>query len=478
MPEKRLLKDVLEAYPGPDTTRIEAQLSRELDLNDKKIIVLDDDPTGVQTVSGVSVYTDWTYRSVLSGFQEENSLFYILTNSRAFTGEEARRINGDAAENVLRASRGTGKDFILISRSDSTLRGHYPLETQTLRDVLEAHDVRVDGEIICPFFMEGGRYTEQNIHYVRVGDVLIPAGETEFARDRTFGYRNSHLGCWIEEKSGGRYRMEDVTYISVDSLRRMDTEKICGDLLKMEGFSKAVLNSVSYDDVRVFAVAFFRALRAGKRFIFRSAAAIPKVLGGVPDRPLLTRTQLIDDGNRNGGLIVVGSHVKRTSDQLDKLLQNGCAEPVEFNQHLVVNPEKFRQEIVRVQALINQKIRSGATVAVYTRRERFDLNTGNREDELLIAKRISEALTDFVSALEAKPRFIIAKGGITSSDIGTRGLLVKRATVLGQVLPGIPVWLTGEDSRFPGMPYIIFPGNVGDSDALYTIVDLLSAQSR
>ena len=72
-----------------------------------------------------------------------------------------------------------------------------------------------------------------------------------------------------------------------------------------------------------------------------------------------------------------------------------------------------------------------------------------------------------------EPAFIIAKGGITSSDVGTKALKVKKANVLGQICPGIPVWETDDGSKFPHMAYVIFPGNVGDADTLKTAVEKL-----
>ena len=474
MTEETTLSEVLGSYPPPETSQIDAQLKREIARSRKKIVVIDDDPTGVQTVFGVSVYTDWTYQSVLSGFMEDTALFFILTNSRAYPSETAKQINADIAENVIRASEETKKDFILVSRSDSTLRGHYPLETETLRDALADHGLTPDGEILCPFFLEGGRYTDQNIHYVQIGEKLIPAGQTEFARDKTFGYENSRLDQWIEEKTQGNCRAEDVACISVQKLRSMDIDRITEILLQAENFSKIVVNALCYADVKAFCIAFFRAVRAGKRFIFRSAAAIPKVLGGIPDQALLTKKQLVSQDSENGGLIVVGSHVKRTTEQLEALLGMSGVEGIEFNQHLVTDEDRFAAEAVRVQTLIREKIAAGITTAVYTRRQRFDVGSGNKEDELRTAKKISDAITGFVSSLDVRPSFILAKGGITSSDIGTMGLRVKKAVVLGQVLPGVPVWLTGAESRFPGLPLIIFPGNVGGPGALLDIVRSLT----
>jgi uncharacterized protein YgbK (DUF1537 family) len=80
-----------------------------------------------------------------------------------------------------------------------------------------------------------------------------------------------------------------------------------------------------------------------------------------------------------------------------------------------------------------------------------------------------------VRQLERRPRYLLAKGGITSSDIATRGLGIRRALVLGQILPGVPVWQSGPESRFPGMPYIVFPGNVGGVEALAEVCKQLKA---
>ena len=79
-------------------------------------------------------------------------------------------------------------------------------------------------------------------------------------------------------------------------------------------------------------------------------------------------------------------------------------------------------------------------------------------------------LIEIVRSLDVQPRYLVAKGGITSSDVATHGLGIKRAMVPGQILPGVPVWRSGTESRYPGMPYIVFPGNVGGPEALVEIV--------
>ena len=163
------------------------------------IIVLDDDPTGVQTVNNVYVYTDWSQDTILKIFRSDENMAFILSNSRGLSSAESKKQHEIIAKNIAFAAKTTCRDFILVSRSDSTLRGHYPLETSTLRDVLEEElPIRFDGEIICPFFCEGGRFTINDIHYVREGNNLIPAGLTEFAKDKTFGYSASSLPEWCE----------------------------------------------------------------------------------------------------------------------------------------------------------------------------------------------------------------------------------------------------------------------------------------
>ena len=154
----RLPAGELEHKAERDEGRIERLLGDAIKRSGRKLVVLDDDPTGVQTVHDVSVYTDWSEESVLQGFQEEGNLFYILTNSRGFTEDETKKAHQEIAGNIVKAARKTGRDFLIMSRGDSTLRGHYPLETQVLRDVLSREGQQeTDGEVICPFFKEGGR---------------------------------------------------------------------------------------------------------------------------------------------------------------------------------------------------------------------------------------------------------------------------------------------------------------------------------
>lgn len=474
--EKKLKIDILESYKPVKISEEELDkiLFSLIKESRKKIIVLDDDPTGVQTVHDISVYTDWSEESIYSGFNEENRLFYILTNSRGFTVEQTTKCHTEIIERVNKISQETGKEYMIISRGDSTLRGHYPLETELLRKGFEADGKKhVDGEIICPFFKEGGRFTIDNVHYVKTGDELVPAGQTEFAKDKTFGYASSNLCEYIEEKTQGKYKVQDVTIISLDELRNVKIDEVTEKLLKVNNFGKIVVNAIDYCDLKVFAIALYKAMKQGKNYMFRVAAAIVKVVGGISDKSLLTRKDMVIKETSNGGIVVVGSHTQKTTSQVEELKKLKDLIFIEFNSDLVLDEKAFEKEITDTLAKEEKFIGEGKTVVVYTKRKLLVVENDTKEEALIRSVKISDAVQSLVGKLNITPAFVIAKGGITSSDVGTKALHVKRANVLGQIRPGIPVWQTGEESRFPMTPYIIFPGNVGEITTLREAVEIL-----
>lgn len=464
----------LPVWKDLPTQKVDALYKDALAAFDRKIIVLDDDPTGIQTVHGVKVYIDWTYERILDCFQDADGMSFIMTNSRSFTSAYTESVHREIAENAAKAAAETGKDYVLISRGDSTMRGHWPLETQVLADVLtQVGGKKFDGEVVMPFFMEGGRFTFGNVHYVKDGDMLHPAGTTEFAKDATFGYTASNIAEWCEEKSGGAYPAENCICIALEDIRSLNVEKIASQLMAAKDFTKIIVNAVCYEDLKVFSAAYVKALNAGKEFMFRTAAAWTKILGGIPDKALLTKEELIEDPSL-GGIVLVGSHVNKTTLQLEDLKNSGL--PIrfeEFDATRVTEENGLEHEVERIITIAEEEIRKGGTVAVYTTRKRIDLEGYDKEQRLQMSVAISDAVTSIIGKLTVKPSFIVAKGGITSSDVGVKALRVKRALVMGQIMPGIPVWMTGDESKFPQMPYVIFPGNVGEVTTLTSVVRTL-----
>ena len=442
-----------------------------------KFVVLDDDPTGVQTVHGVHVYTDWTYESMKEAFEEPESLFFILTNSRGMTEEETTRIHHEIIDVISKVSAETYTPYLYISRSDSTLRGHFPLETEILKEGLLRNYAHVDGEILYPFFPEGGRYTVDNIHFAKYGDDLVPCAETEFAKDATFGFSSSSLPEYIEEKTAGKFKAEDVTCISLKDLREGNIDRVYEQLMQVKDFGKVIVNSLDYDDVKTFCIALFKALHDDKVFVFRTAAGFVKCAGGIPDKHLLTRDEMIHEESLRGGIVAVGSHTAKTTAQLEELLKLENTQEIAFRSSAVLeSDEVLEQEIMRCIHEAESVIREGKTAVCYTERTLLSFPGDTKEEALVRSVKISDALQRIVRDLNVKPAFVVAKGGITSSDIGVKALHVKKALVLGQIRPGIPVWKTDDQSRFPGIPYIIFPGNVGENTTLREAVEILTGK--
>jgi uncharacterized protein YgbK (DUF1537 family) len=466
--------DILKSYPAIDEKSVQTLLEQAVKDDPHKIIVLDDDPTGIQTVHDISVYTDWSFDSISCGFKEKNKVFYILTNSRGFTEEQTIKAHREIGSTVAAVAGKEQQNYLIISRGDSTLRGHYPLETMILKEQWEEDTGKgVDGEILCPYFKEGGRFTIDNIHYVKYGDVLIPAGQTEFAQDKTFGYQASDLTEYIEEKSKGAYKKEQVLTVSLQELRGLKIDEIAAKLMGVTGFGKVVVNAIDACDVKVFCVALYRAIAQGKYFLFRTAAGFVKELGAISDKPLLTRADMVTADTHTGGIVVVGSHTQKTTGQVEQLKSLAGVQFIEFNSDLVLEEKRFQEEITSVVKQEEEWIQRGITVIVYTKRKLLTLENDSKQEALKRSVKISDAVQSLVGRLKVTPAFVVAKGGITSSDIGTKALKVKRANVLGQIRPGIPVWQTDRESKFPAIPYVIFPGNVGEPNTLKEVLEIL-----
>lgn len=469
---------VCEKIPLPDREIVEKRLHETQAQFKRKIVVLDDDPTGVQTVHDVPVYTDWRRQTLERVLLEPCRMVFVLTNSRSFTEAATRQVHQEIAQNLAAASQTTGVPFLLVNRGDSTLRGHYPLETQILRQELEKHmAVQYSGEVIMPYFQEGGRVTVDNVHYVKNEERLIPVGMTEFAKDTTFSFSASDLTEWCEERSGGAYPAEDAVVISLTDLRNLDYAGILKKLMGVRHFRKVIVNAADDRDAEVFATALLQAIQQGREFLFYSAAGLVRVLGGISKRPLLTRDELCPAGNSLGGLVIVGSHVQKTTEQLEYLLSSGLnTVPICFHAEAVLQPAALQEEHDRVLRETETAIRSGQTAVVYTSRRVLRAQEESTQENLRLSVQISRALTSTVGNLTVRPSFLVAKGGITSNDIGVRALGVRRAWVMGQAAPGVPVWRTGKESKFPNLAYVIFPGNVGGKTTLSSVVQMLAGE--
>src|SRR5512133_2424224 len=257
MKEERIRKDELfkrlpAAWPEDLLPAIQAQIHQA----NRKVIVLDDDPTGTQTVHGVTVLTHWSMDQLAYELLDAAPALYLLTNSRSLPPAEAEALNTQTGRQLAQAKQQAGRDFSLISRSDSTLRGHFPGEVSAL-----AHGVgqSFDAWVLVPYFAEGGRYTIADVHYVAEGEWLVPAGQTEFARDKAFGYQASNLHEWVAEKSGQSVPTQPVHALSLEMLRQGGPAAALRWLLALPQSSLCIANVASDRDLEVLALALRQA---------------------------------------------------------------------------------------------------------------------------------------------------------------------------------------------------------------------------
>ena len=417
------------------------------------VVVLDDDPTGTQTVRDLPVLTRWSPDDVDWALAQGAPAFFVLTNTRSLAPDDAAARTREVVRTCLDVARRRGVEVIVASRSDSTLRGHFPLET----DVVAA-EVGADAVVLAPAFPDAGRVTLDGVHWLREGDTLTPVAESEFAADASFGYRHSRLADWVAEKSGGAIPADDVAEVGIGSLR--------AGPVTLPRARVIVLDAVVDDDLRAGVLAILAAERDGARFVYRVGPSFVRARVGQGEQPPIADADLRDAVGTGHGLVVVGSHVARTSRQLERLGARRELARVEIDVPTVL--ASGHRHLDDVVAQVATSLEHRTTVLSTSR----TLVTGRDEAESLeIARRVSAALTGVVGRVVAAspPAYVLAKGGITSSDVATESLRADRAWVRGSLLPGIvSLWAPAS-----GPPLVVFAGNVGGEDALADVVDRL-----
>ncbi|MGI9537702.1 MAG: four-carbon acid sugar kinase family protein [Desulfocapsaceae bacterium] len=455
----------LDTLPPEWQTDLLPRIQQELGQSTYKVVVLDDDPTGTQTVRDIPVLTTWSVAALEAELSGDFPAFFILTNSRSLPEDAACELAREIGENLYQASENSGVRVVVISRSDSTLRGHFPSEVDVSARALKKDQLPY---LIVPFFLEGGRYTLNDIHYVKERDSLVPAALTPFAKDAAFGFINSNLKNYIEEKTGGKIKAEEVIAVSLQDIRVGGPDKVADIFRSVPRGAACFINAASYRDMEVVVAALIKVENEGYEFLYRTAASFVRSRIGLDAGDGLLSGEKLVTPSAHGGLFVIGSYVPKTTSQVSALFDLTEIEAIEVQVDELLDEDNRRSEIDRVISLTNQTLGSGADAAIYTSRS---LVTGSdAASSLEIGRIVSESLVEIVSNITSQPRYLVAKGGITSSDIATKALGIKRAMVIGQALPGVPAWRCGKETRYPGMTYIVFPGNVGEDDALAQIV--------
>jgi len=477
--------EVLAGLPAPRSDAAELRDAvRAMRAADGLLLgVLDDDPTGSQAVHDVQVVTVLAEDVYAAALDTPAATCFVLTNTRSLDEPAAAERATDAARGLLAVAARRDARIQLVTRSDSTLRGHVLAEVGAVQAARrEAHGQEFDGVLLVPAFLEAGRVTAGDIHWARTPAGLVPVGQTEFARDPAFGYESSDLRVFVQEKSGGAIRRDQVTSIGIPDIRSGGPSRVRELLASVAGGAWVVVNATDHADLDAVACGVLLAERDGQRFLFRSGPSFVRALSGLGPRPPLRGAELratAPPGSGPGGaaargrhgLIVVGSHVGHTSRQLAALRAAGGVTAVELDVPAILGGA---DPVARIVPQVTAALRE-SDVLLYTSRT---VAAGrDRADGLAIARTVSAALATAVrAALPARPAWVLAKGGITSHDVATAGLGIRRAEVAGQLFPGVISVFRPVDAApgAVGLPYVVFAGNVGDDGTLADVVALLN----
>lgn len=456
----------------------------------RRLVVLDDDPTGTQCIADLPVLTRWSVPDLQWALQQPTTGFFVLTNTRSLTEADAAQRNREIVRALAEASRlEGGVPYVIASRSDSTLRGYYPLETDVISTELAELGQSVDGIVICPAYIEPGRVTVDSVHWMRTNEGMIPVADSEFAKDASFGYHNSDLRDWVEEKTGGRIPRSAVARITLADIREGGPDRVQEILGGLQDNQPVVVDAADYADLEVVVLALVRAEAAGKTFIYRIAPSFVRPRSGQQGTPPIDAARLtgiVAQANSERaedqrpsvrhGLIAVGSHVGLTTRQLAHLRDTGHIVELELDVPTLLDPSARDRHVTEIAAEAARLLRDNPSDSDVVIRTSRTLVTGaDATDSLAIARTVSAALVGTVQEVVTlvRPAFVLAKGGITSSDTATEGLGIRRAWTRGNMLPGIVSLWEPVAGPAAGIPYIVFAGNVGDDRALAAVVATL-----
>ena len=453
-----------------------------------KVVVIDDDPTGSQTVHSCPLLLRWDVETLRQGLRHPSPLLFLLADTRALTPVAAAERNRSIAAALDQAlqQEGLARDqVILVSRGDSTLRGHGVLEPVVLEECFGPFDATFH----VPAFLEGGRTTVNGVHLLH-GE---PVHTSPFAQDRLFGFSSSDLACWLEEKSDGAIAAASVQRISgrdLDAACAAGLPLLIDRLRCLHGNASVVVDAERQEQLTALAAAV-RTLQGEKRFLFRSAASMVKALADPGPPPLdpegLAALRRQDPGGKPlPGLVMVGSHVPLADAQLQELLADGRCTGLELPVARIARvleggtPDLLLADLERewgehLQACLARR----CTPVLFTSRGELTFGDGasSQRRRLQFGLELAQLTARLVAALAPQLGYVISKGGITTGTLLAEGLDLEAVQLEGQLLPGLSLVRPLVPGGLPwdGLPIVTFPGNLGDARTLADAWRLMEA---
>ena len=440
-----------------------------------KIIIFDDDPTGSQTVHSCPLLLRWDQQTLTNGINDPSPLLFLLANTRSLLPELAAKRIREMSKSIREALISEGvflKDILFVSRGDSTLRGHGVLEPKIINEQLGPFDATFH----VPAFFEGGRTTLNGVHLLNGS----PVHTTPFAKDKTFGYSTSHLDLWLEEKSQGFIQANDVKRLSISMLdaavdSKMGMTRLIDWLLELTDNQFVVVDAQAHAQLAALGKAV-RNLIGKKRFLFRSAASLINGLANLPPQPFC-REQLSSlrlrnkSGRFKTGLVTVGSHVPLADQQLEVLLGQSSCEGIELEVKKIEGlfaSKSPQQKLLMLQEELFPKFKdllvSGKTPVLFSSRGELQFST--TMERIKFGNFLAEVMANLVGTISSELGYVISKGGITSHALMEIGLKLDLVHLKGQLMPGLSVVSSADNSLEEGLPIVTFPGNLGEKDSL------------
>ena len=444
-----------------------------------KIIIIDDDPTGSQTVNDCNLILRWDYETLLKGLKDSSNLLFILANTRSLSKEDVKiRLKEicSVLREIINNSSFAEEDFVLISRGDSTLRGHNFVEPDIINELLGPFDAT----FYIPAFIEGNRTTVNGNHFVD----NIPINETIFSKDKIFGFNTSNIKELICEQSNYQLDFNNIENIFIKDFEALETNqpsKLFMQIEKLKNNKKVIVDIMDYSQLDKFS-SIIRSLLKKKKFLFRSAASFISSLSNVKrtQKDHIYFSQLRRKNNSDKamkGLIVVGSYVELTTRQLNKVLEISLCKPIEINVFKLYEFFKIGDNLNlnSLKKLILNSIRQNLSresiPVLYTSRK--IISPIDKNDLIQFQLFLSVFIAEIVSAIKNEIGYLISKGGITTNTIISKGLEADSVYLEGQILPGISLVTFDLLEQKGKLPIVTFPGNIGNNMSLVTALEIL-----